>query len=410
MMISDDNTKLIGESLFNFDIFYLDKNSKSLTKKDLEVNFSKPYQDININDLINEYNLTWMKDTINENEELFKKYAYIALNNNLLNNYQNKVLDLFYEIALNKDYLDEYYLLSSLKKLNITKKDVLDEEGYTGLYYDDDKRIDLLNDDNNVMYHELTHFVDFSFNIDNSNEIFKCGDKYLSNSDFIKLNIKENNNCELVIMEEPNFIIEGGAEYFSSYYLNKNVLRAYKFQTNVIGALAYIYGFDKLNEIYFSNDGSYKLFMLFNSAGITVSEYNKFLEATHRYHNITEEETIMITDMLIKMYEQEKDNHWYEDAEFKEIISLLINYTNINQSTSNYQEYLKLNYDFPNKYQSILGNNINNLVNVVPSYMKTKDASYLVFCFIDENANYYYKIYKYDFKNNKVLDSYQIED
>lgn len=409
MIISDDYTKLVGESLFNFDIFYLDKNSKSLTKKDLEVNFSKPYQDININDLINEYNLTWMGKTINENEELFKKYAYITLNNNRLNNYQNKVLDLFYEIAINKDYLDEYYLLSSLKKLSITKKDTLDEEGYTGLYYDDNKRIDLLEDDNNVMYHELTHFVDFSFNIDASHEIFKCGDNYLSNNEFMKLDVTESNNCELVIFEEPNFITEGGAEYFSSYYLNKNVLRAYKFQTNIIGALTYIYGFDKLNEIYFSTDGSYKLFMLFNKAGISISEYNNFLEVTNTKHNVNDEDTLMITDILIKLYEHKKDNHWYEDIEFKEIISLLINYTNINQSTSNYQEYLKLNYDFPDKYQSILGDDINNLVNVIPSYMKTKDASYLVFCLIDENANYYYKIFKYDFKNSKALDSYQID-
>ena len=405
MVISNDGTKIIGESLWDFVIYYFDKAPKALNKKDLEVNLYKPYKNINTEDVITEYDLSWMSETIKNNEELFKKYAYIVEGNDKLGTYKNKVMDLFYEIALNKNYLAENNLLKSLKQLKIIRKDTLEEEGYSGLYYDDDKRIEVITDEDNVLYHELTHFADFSFNINPSHNVYKCGNKYLSNNAFVHLNVTESNNCELVSMEEPNFITEGGSEYFSSYYLNHHILRAYKLQTNVIGALVYLYGFDTLKEIFFSEEGSYKLFMLFKEAGITPDDYSKLLTITNRFHTVTNEDKFVVADILIKMYEDKKDSPWYEDKEFSEIISLIINFSSINSNyTSRYNEYLHLNYDFPSKYRSLLNDEVDDLINVIPGYMKTDEGSYLIFNLIDKDANYYYKVVKYDFINNKTLD------
>ncbi len=409
--LSFDKTKIILESLWSFDVFYLEKSQNYLTKDELNKDFYKPYESLDTNKLIEEYKLENIKNIILENEELFKKYAYIVLNNNNLEKYKDKVINAFYEVILNKQYLDEDYFLESLKKLKINKKEKLDEEGYVGLYYDDDKRIDLLSEEDNVIYHEITHFIDFSFTRDSSSNIYKCQNKYISNSEFNKLNVKEANNCELVFMDDANFIVEGGAEYYSGHYLNNNVLRTYQIQTNIIGALSYLFGYDTLNEIFFDGtNGNYKLFMLFNNANINIEDYKHFLEITHRFYAITAHDLVFISDILINLYESINDTIWYEDNEFKEIISILIVGYNVSKEDSNrYNEYQNLNFDFYSKYENILDKNDLYFANLPGSYMKTDDGSYLIFSLYDDEYNNYYEIVKYDFKNNIVLNKKEIK-
>ncbi len=405
MTTNNEHNKIIAESLFNFDVYDLQANSNYLEYFDNDL--YKPYNDIDVSEIIKKYNLDNMKDLINDNEEIFKKYAYIVLNNQNLGNYQNKVLDLFYEVILNKEYLEENYFLESLRNLSIIKTDHLEEDGYVGFYYDDGKRIEFLDDEDNVVYHELTHFIDFSFNSNNSNNIFKCNNKYISNNEFNKLNAKEVSNCELVITDEPNFITEGGAEYYSSYYLNNKALRTYRLQTSIIGALSYLFGFDILNEIYFSSDGSYKLFKIFDYAGISIDDYLKFLQVTHRSWTLTNKDVFFVTDILIKIYENNKKMLWYEDKEFSEIISIIIGFSPIKEEyTERYLEYQKLNYDFPKKYLDLYQIDNTYLANVIGNYLYTDDGSYLIFNFFNEDyTDNYYKVVKIDFKNSKVIES-----
>ena len=212
------------------------------------------------------------------------------------------------------------------------------------------------------------------------------------------------NTCEMVIDEEPNFILEGGAEYYSSYYLNNKALRTYNIQTKIIGALSYIYGYDKLNQVFFDGvNGYYELFMLFNESGISVEDYNKFLSITDRHHTILQEEMFYITDILIKMYESKNDKKWYEDKEFSEIISFIIGYNEVMEAyTPRYNEYKKLDYNFIEKYENVISSY--NWSSMPFDYMKTNDGSYLVFRFYDDNYNTFYRVVKYDFENDKILE------
>ena len=73
--------------------------------------------DLKIEDVIMEYNLESMRSTIEANEELFKKYAYVVLNNNRLGNYKEHVLHLFPILANNHSPLEEYHFFNKLKKL-----------------------------------------------------------------------------------------------------------------------------------------------------------------------------------------------------------------------------------------------------------------------------------------------------
>ncbi len=411
LFFTDDNAYIIGEKMWNFDVFYLKQSQNYLKKNELEIESYKPYEDINVTDLINKYNLDKYKDVIRDNEELFKKYAYIVEHNPNLANYKNKVMDLFYEIGLNKEYLDESYFLTSLKQLNMIKKDTLDEEGYVGLYYDDDKRIELLSEENNVVYHELTHFVDYSFNSGISNNVYKCDDEYLSDKEFSKLNAKESFKCELIIMEEPNFLIEGGAEYYSGSYLNNNVLRTYSIQTNIIGALSYLFGYDKINDIYFDAEkGSYNLFMLFHNAGINEQDYINFLDITNRFHTFTTKDYFTVCDTLIKIYESIKDTPWYEDKEFREIITMIIGYNKVSDNyTEKYEEYQKLDFNFNKKYQKVIGDNYLYLAKIPGDYLKANDASYLIFHLYDKEYNYYYEVIEYDFETDTILNALNVK-
>ncbi len=402
---SPNNDRVVAQSLFQIDVFSFAKSNKELSKEKINEEFEKPYITIDTNETIRDYNLEEIKDLIYKDEDLFKKYAYIVINNDKLGDYKSKVMKAFYEVVSNKEYLDEDYFLESLRKLSIEKKDTLDEENVVGLYYDFSKSIELLNDNDNVLYHELTHFIDYSFTSNSSNSIYKCGDEYLSYNEFRKLKIKEAYECELIFSDEVNFMVEGGAEYYSSHYLNDNVLRTYKLQTNVIGALSYIYGYDKINDIFFDGeDGYYNLFMLFENASISKEEYANFLEITSRFHSITIKDYFYVTDILIRLYEKNSSKTWYEDKEFGGIISLIIGFNEVDSSyTSRYSEYEKLDYDFYSKTKNILGEENMYNVSTIYEYMKTDDGTYLVFDSYGGN-DFDAIIVKYDFENDTVLD------
>lgn len=405
--------KIIGTTLWHIDAFFLEKNNgqNALPKEKINIEIPSPYNSINTDETIKKYNLSYMEKLIKENEELFKKYTYIVDNNNRLKPYQNKVMNLFYELVLNKNYLDEYHFFTSLKDLSIIKKTSLENPDAIGLYYDTFKRIDLLSTMDNVIYHELTHFLDFSINeYYVTRPIYKCHNEYYSNKDYANMDLNDQYSCQVVYEndEEIKFLLEGGAEYFSSYYLNNNFLRTYNLQTNILGALCYIYGFDLINDIYFDNENDvYKLFMLFNDAGLTIDDFKNFIHIEANEED-NPQKFFFITDTLIKLYESKFNTKWYEDKEFSEIITTLVGYREIKSSyTTRYKEYQKLNYDFEAKYKNIIDRS-EEIINVLPaSYMKTNEGSYYIFSvYRDDKVGY--TVVKYDFKNSKVLDKKKI--
>ncbi len=410
IQFTDDN-KIIAQHIFGFDTFSLTKTTpnNSLSKAELKSNIAYPYNNINVLDTIDKYNLTDLKNLILANEEFFKKYTYIVENNSNLGNYKKQVMNLFKEVILNKSNLDENIFLTALEKLNIVKKDKLIDELANGLYYDSNKKIELLVDNDNVVYHELTHFVDLSLN-DFSNNIYQCENTYFSQADFANMNREAQNKCELAFDKDIYFLSEGGAEYYSAYYLNHNIINAYQLPTKIIGALSYIYGFDFIKDIYFdSQNGNLKFLQLFLNAGLTYSDFKQFLNITDSSTFLEDKNYFVITDTLIKLYESQHSSAWNQDLEFSEIIAMIIGYTKIKpEYTENYLDYQKLNFDFLQKYRNMTKNlkeiDFQQIKYYPGYYLKGQSASYLILEQYDSQYNSIYKIINYDFQNKKIID------
>ena len=98
--ITIDKDKIIAVGLFNTYIYKLG------TKKEINIDV-KEEVDINIDEVIDKYRLDSMKDKIKDNEELFKKYAYIVEKNNNLLEYKKQVMDMFDLIISNIYNLEE---------------------------------------------------------------------------------------------------------------------------------------------------------------------------------------------------------------------------------------------------------------------------------------------------------------
>lgn len=415
ILYEKDEKKIIANNVWGFKVFSLDIfDGTNLVPKENFINdVPQPYNAIDVNNIIEKYQLDWMKDVIFANEDLFKKYAYIVENNNGLDNYQEKVMHLFYELALNKKYLDEDYFLSSLMQLHFEKKNSYSELGSLAIYDTRYKRIETITNENNVIYHELNHFLDSSINREyNDAAVFKCNNEYISHKDYNKLNAKEKDKCVNVISEASDFLVEAGAEYYSGSYLNDNILRVYHTQTLILAALSYIYGYDYLNDIFFSGSiGDYKLFMLFNKAGISVERYNELLKLANTKYHLDNAEYFKITDTLIDVYESQNKTSWYEDKEFSEIIAMIIGFNKRDSSyTNRYEEYEKLDYNFEEKYSKLIDLENMYLSNIPCEYLYTNDGSYLIFNFLDDNYENIYEVIKYDFKNDQVISRKTISD
>lgn len=314
---------------------------KLLSKEELvyEEKFEIPYDDINIDEIINEYSLNNMATIIKDNEELFKKYASIVLDNEKIGKYKKDVLNMFNVLVDQKENLEEEYFFSALTRLSLSDVKEISTPGAAGVYYDSDKRIELLVNSHSVITHELMHFFDFNINNSTDNNIYLCNDKYYSKTAVLELGLKEQQTCHIYSVSN-NFIVESGAEVNSNRYSN-GAIDAYVDAVEVYNALAYIYGEEFMESVYFSKDGDYQLFKKLTQY-ITPEEYVKFLDSASVFTNINAEYDVnnskVVAETLVTLYEKTIGGNWYEDKEFLFIINFIV---------SNYDMTI---YDFETEY------------------------------------------------------------
>lgn len=386
--ITIDKDKIIAVGLFNTYIYKLG------TKKEINIDV-KEEVDINIDEVIDKYGLDSMKDKIKDNEELFKKYAYIVENNNNLLEYKKQVMDMFDLIISNKEYLNELRLLNKLKELNITYADDLGT-GVGATYTDYGTKVSLKEKDNYTLYHELTHFADFSFNnYNNIYNLYNCNNKYEVKKGY-------DSSCTPIYID-TNFITEAGAELYSGKYYTHE-LEAYAPAALILEALEYICGTKELNEWFFSSDAYFKKLWL--EAGYTTEETKKIINSLSNRTKILSsgnDDTIFIIDTLIDLYKIKISDNFMNDNKFKYILRSLIDYRR-DFTTSKYSSEL-----------DIIVNENNTITNALNSsfdgYILYKTFGDLII--IDGKEYISSLCYKgneigallidYDFDNNKVL-------
>ena len=353
---------------------------------------------IDTDEMINKYELSNIHDKIENNKILFNKYAYIVENNNNLLEYKKQVMDMFSVVIDNKEYLNELTLLKKLKDLNIEHVQDLGA-GIAGTYSDSfgDIKIRLKERSNNTLYHELMHFIDYSFNSNNlGTYIYDCNGKYLVGKSY-------NTTCDIVSID-TNFIVEAGAEVYSGKYFTKEVM-AYQPAPTILEALEYICGSDEVREWYFNNDIYFK--MLWFDIGYSKEKVDKIIEALTSQTQVIrngDDNILLIVDSLIDLYKYRNGNEFLKDNKFKYIIRSILSYRN-DFSSSKYKNELEeimsdkdtivnvfrdkfSEYGYYDGYGNILI--IDNQVYIsIPCYKDNKLGVLLI---------------EYDFNNNRVLD------
>lgn len=332
--INVEDEKIILESLYKTYVLTLGES------KVKELDFSIDL-DINLDDIIKKYDLKDIEFKINKNEELFKKFAYIIENNNMLLGYKKEVYDIFEVVVDNKKYLDEFYFLHKLGYLNILDALELQNGKAAGTYDDFITRINLVSDEDRVIYHELIHFVDFSFNNKISRTLYKCDGKV----DIYDATPNMPEGCDYVNIKYTNFVTEAGAESFASkYFLNE--VTAYDFGTYYLDALEYIYGTDVISKWFFDDD-LYFTKMLYDEFNDS-DKVLKILDALDDTTSLdaTYKDVGYLMDVLIEIYQNNKKGDYLSDKEFTYLLRPMLNYVNVSKSKY-YDEFKSLiNLDY----------------------------------------------------------------
>ena len=385
---------IVATTIFNTYIYLLGTNPE------ININTKKEL-DINTNEIIDKYELKSMETKIKDNIDFFNKYAYIIENNDKLLDYKKQVLDIFEIIIDNKKYLNEISLLKKLKDLNIVYTDDLDP-GVAATYEDGNTRINLGEKDTGTLYHELTHFIDYSFNSNNYRyHLYKCDNKYIIQANY-------SSQCEILRIE-TNFITEAGAELYSGKYFTKEI-EAYSPAPLILEALEYIYSQEEINKWFFESDTYFKKIWL--DMGYSFEDTQKVIESLTKrtkigYYN--DDDTIFLVDAIIDLYKYQNSNEFLQDNKFTYILRSLVGHKK-DFSNSKYSNELK----------TITSNN-----DTIKELFKEKFPDYYFYndfgnFIIIDNKPYlsfmaYYKgetkilLIDYDFANNSIIDYTEID-
>ena len=385
---------IVATTVFNTYIYLLGTNP--------EININtKEELDINTNEIIDKYELKSIETKIKDNIDFFNKYAYIIENNDKLLDYKKQVLDIFEIIIDNKKYLNEISLLKKLKELNIVYTDDLDP-GVAATYEDGNTRINLGEKDTGSLYHELTHFIDYSFNSNNYRyHLYKCDNKYTIQTNY-------SSQCEILRIE-TNFITEAGAELYSGKYFTKEI-EAYSPAPLILEALEYIYSQEEINKWFFESDTYFKKIWL--DMGYSFEDTQKVIESLTKrtkigYYN--DDDTIFLVDAIIDLYKYQNSNEFLQDNKFTYILRSLI---------GNKKDFSNSKYS--NELKTITSNN-----DTIKELFKEKFPDYYFYndfgnFIIIDNKPYlsfmaYYKgetkilLIDYDFDNNSIIDYTEID-
>lgn len=401
---------IVIKSLWNKEILvYQFGTDNFIDYKTIGKENDKLYEDINIDEMIEKYELNNIKDIIEKDQTLFKKYAFLVEKNHNLNGYQKYVMDMYKVLFDNKEFLEENVFFEVLNRLKFGFKEY--DDVASGTYKDGN--ITLINSykkDETVIYHELMHFIDLSLN--KNKKIYKCEEKY-----YLEMDKAITDDCENVVPLTDTFIIEAGAELFTAKYMT-NRFTTYENSVILLELLEYIFGSDFIKELYFDQTGNYKLLKMFLDSGYTYEESEDIMHLlyiiTSLYEESDEKDLIKAVDFIIDLYKAYKKEDWLKDEKFRFILESLIIHRDY--SSSKYYNELKVGVRTSDEYNDFINSINRNLgdsytIRVLPlHYLNIFGKDYLSF-----DAYYYpngvgYKgaievnlLAEYDFSKHKII-------
>ena len=239
------------------------------------------------------------EDDLHGEYALFLDFAETAENNENLSGYKEMLYRIFPVIADNTEYIDCEYLLENEARLSIIDNEIAD--AHRGEYHWDTNTV-MINTRRNepidhrwpaTVFHELMHFVDHKAGSDFDEWYYFLDDKVLTFQEFLELPDKDKSRAEPCLAAD--YIVESGAELFTAKYFS-GATQAYYESCQFLSGLEYIYGTERVKELFFSTDSDVKSAKIFFDAGYS---YERYEDATGSLNWLTYPEQCIEPDNYI---------------------------------------------------------------------------------------------------------------
>ena len=375
---------------------------------------------IDINKVISDYKLSSIESYINEDKAYFKKFAKAVIDNDKIGSKYKRIVLLQYKVLMsNKKYLNKDYFLNSVKQLTMDEVKKTSVDGALGTYADYITTINIWKGmEVDVVYHELMHFVDYRINMGSLYHVCENNGKYTLMSEYYEY------DCNEVLMPQDRLIVEGGAETNSARYNDEVTLAHYDTLTPIYNLIAYLIGEDKMNDIFYSSESSPMLFIELNKYGITLKEYEDFMEGINFMAiednfvgKVKKSEASYYMDALnfvSNLYKKKNGHDWDKDKEFSTLMNHAV--------WGFYQavDYLK-DTDFTAAEKKIVEKqpNMDIFKKQVSSnyttgyqaghYLLKNGKHYLVVGFMDSKYKTHMFEFEYDLVNDKILSKNEVK-
>ena len=258
---------------------------------------------------------------------LFLDFAETAESNENLSGYREILYRIFPVIADNTEYIDCEYLLESEAGLSIIDNEITD--AHRGEYHWDMNTV-MVNTRREepidhrwpaTVFHELMHFVDHKAGSDYDDWYYFLDDKVLTLTDFLNLSDADMSRAQPLCATD--YIVESGAELFTAKYFT-GATQSYYESCQFLSGLEYIYGTERVKELFFSTDSDVKSAKIFFDAGYS---YDRYADATASLNWLTYPEQCVRPDnyispeeILTDLYKAELGDGWETDREFRYIL------------------------------------------------------------------------------------------
>lgn len=279
--------------------------------------------------------------------ELFLRFTETVEGDPELGGYRELVYRIFPVIADHTEYLDPEYFFGRLANLSFSESEL--EAGFWGKYiYEPNTvliRSDVEEDErwqlSAVVFHELMHFVDSSMSGEESAQYLLDGAR-LMGGDFLSLPMED--RLRTLILYNADAVVEGGSELYTAKYFSSGV-RSYFKACSVLTGVEYIFGTEKLDELFFSPDSNAVLAELLLGAGYSEDRYYAAVASLNWFTtprtSYMPDDLIAPEDILIDLYEHELGSGWKQDPRFIYILKSLSDVAWPDHERSEHSDFLK---------------------------------------------------------------------
>jgi len=293
---------------------------------------------------------------LREKYDLFLRYSEVARNNPGLSGYLNYVYAIFPVVADHLESENEEYFFSRLATLKIYEDH---NQGADGQYGVERNTIELEpglqssvtpNTFASILFHELIHFVDMNV----------CGYEFAEGlvvmDDGSVRKLSDLNVAEHYSITEylSSYFVEGGAELYTCDYFS-HAPNSYSGRVKFLVGMQYIFGVEKVDEMFFAVDTDYLFYQLLLDNGFTSEEAIKAFH-TMRFGEagrVKAEKALDPREVLIRLYINNVGPDYEKDKAFCIILGSMQN-NELDKLPSAYKKFYSKLKGVPEEDSSVM--------------------------------------------------------